>query len=131
MLCLSPAAWGQLFGSPESRATLAGIVATNACGSRKVKAGAVRDHVIGSRFVKGIGEAIKAGGFVIKNVTGFDLRKLMCGAFGTLGVLTELTVRVRPAPERVAGLAIRDWDAEAGLRALRQAARLAVDASGL
>jgi glycolate oxidase FAD binding subunit len=110
---------------------LAGIVATNACGSRKVKAGAVRDHVIGSRFVNGSGEAIKAGGFVIKNVTGFDLPKLMCGAFGTLGVLTELTVRVSPAPERVAGLAVRDCDAEAGLRALRQAARLAVDASGL
>jgi glycolate oxidase FAD binding subunit len=131
MLGFSPADWGPLLGAPEARATLAGIVATNACGSRKVKAGAVRDHVIGCRFVNGSGEAIKAGGFVIKNVTGFDLPKLMCGAFGTLGVLTELTVRVSPAPERVAGFAILDCDAEAGLRALRQAARLAVDASGL
>ncbi len=131
MLGFSPADWGPLFGSPESRATLAGIVATNACGSRKVKAGAVRDHVIGCRFVNGSGEAIKAGGRVIKNVTGFDLPKLMCGAFGTLGVLTELTMRVSPAPERVAGLVILDCSAETGLGVLRRAARLAVDASGL
>ena len=131
MLGFAPADWGPLFGSPESRATLAGIVATNACGSRKVKAGAVRDHVIGCRFVNGSGEAIKAGGRVIKNVTGFDLPKLMCGAFGTLGVLTELTMRVSPAPERVAGLVILDCAAETGLGVLRRAARLAVDASGL
>src|SRR5258705_9896892 len=131
MLGFSLADWGPLFGAPEARATLAGIVATNACGSRKVKAGAVRDHVIGCRFVNGSGEAIKADGVVIKNVTGFDLPKLMCGAFGTLGVLTELTVRVSPAPECVAGLAIRDCDAQAGLRALRQAARLAGDATRL
>jgi len=131
MLGFAPADWGPLFGAPLGRATLAGIVATNACGSRKVKAGAVRDHVIGCRFVNGNGEAIKAGGRVIKNVTGFDLPKLMCGAFGTLGVLTELTMRVSPAPERVAGLVILDCAAETGLGALRRAARLAVDASGL
>src|SRR5258705_796326 len=131
MLGFSPADWGPLFGAPEARATLAGIVATNAGGSRKVKAGAVRDHVIGCRFVNGSGEAIKAGGFVIKNVTGFDLPKLMWGEFGALGVLTKRTVRVSPAPERVGGIGILDCDAEAGLRALRQAARLAVDASGL
>ena len=131
MLGFSPADWGPLFGAPLGRATLAGIVATNACGARKVKAGAVRDHVIGCRFVNGSGEAIKAGGRVIKNVTGFDLSKLMCGAFGTLGVLTELTMRVSPAPERVAGLVILHCAAETGLGVLRRAARLAVEASGL
>jgi glycolate oxidase FAD binding subunit len=131
MLGFAPADWGLMFGAPCGRATLAGIVATNACGSRKVKAGAVRDHVIGCRFVNGSGEAIKAGGRVIKNVTGFDLPKLMCGAFGTLGVLTELTMRVSPAPERVAGLVILYCAAETGLGVLRRAARLAVDASGL
>ena len=131
MLGFAPADWGPIFGAPEGRATLAGIVAANACGSRKVKAGAVRDHVIGCRFVNGGGEAIKAGGFVIKNVTGFDLPKLMCGAFGTLGVLTELTVRVSPAADRVAGLALLNCAAGTGLRVLRQAARLPVDATGL
>ena len=131
MLGFEPADWGPLFGADAGRATLAGIVATNACGARRVKAGAVRDHTIGCRFVNGKGEAIKAGGHVIKNVTGFDLPKLMCGAFGTLGVLTEITVRVSPLPERVAALVILYCAAETGLGVLRRAARLAVDASGL
>jgi glycolate oxidase FAD binding subunit len=131
ILPFEPADWGPLFGTGAGSATLAGIAAVNACGPRRVKSGAVRDSVIGCRFVNGSGEAIKAGGRVIKNVTGFDLPKLMCGAFGTLGVLTELTVRVSPAPERVAALVIRDCSAEAGLRALRQAAGLAVDPTGL
>ena len=131
MLGFEPADWGPLFGARAGGATLAGIVATNACGARRVKAGAVRDHVIGCRFVNGQGEAIKAGGRVIKNVTGFDLPRLQCGAFGTLGVLTELTFRVSPAPGRVAGLAIKNCDAEDGLRSLRISAGLAIDATGL
>ncbi|HEX3485005.1 MAG TPA: glycolate oxidase subunit GlcE [Micropepsaceae bacterium] len=130
MLGFEPADWGPLFGAQAGRATLGGIVATNACGARRVKAGAVRDHVIGCRFVNGKGETIKAGGHVIKNVTGFDLPKLMCGAFGTLGVLTEITFRVSPRPERVAAFGI-DCGAETGLRLLREAARLPLDASGL
>ena len=92
---------------------------------------AVRDHVIGCRFVNGSGEAIKAGGSVIKNVTGFDIPKLMCGAFGTLGVLTELTFRVVPLPARIVSVALPMSSAEVGLRALRQAASLPVDPTGL
>ncbi len=129
-LGFAPTDWGPLFGEPKGKATLAGIVATNASGARRVKAGAARDHVIGCRFVNGRGEAIKAGGFVIKNVTGFDLPKLMCGAFGTLGVLTELTLRVTPAPPRVSTLALRTSPQE-GLRALREAAKLSLDPTGL
>jgi glycolate oxidase FAD binding subunit len=131
MLGFEPADWGLLFGIAAGRATLGGVVATNACGARRIKAGAVRDHVIGCRFVNGKGETIKAGGHVIKNVTGFDLPKLMCGAFGTLGVLTEITVRVSPRPARVAALAVRNCAPEDGLRVLRQAANLAIDATGL
>jgi len=130
MLGFSPADWSALFGGNAGAATLAGTVATNACGARRVKAGAVRDHIIGCRFVNGSAEAIKAGGSVIKNVTGFDIPKLMSGAFGTLGVLTELTFRVVPKPARVASLAL-SCDAEDGLRALREAARLPVDPTGL
>src|SRR5262249_49681421 len=117
-------------GSREGSATLAGTVATNACGPRRVKAGAVRDHIIGCRFINGSGEAIKAGGSVIKNVTGFDIPKLMCGAFGTLGVLIELTFRVVPKPPRSATLVL-SCGAEAGLGVLREAARLPVDPTGL
>jgi glycolate oxidase FAD binding subunit len=131
MLAFEPADWGPLFGTEAGRATLGGIVATNACGSRRVKAGAVRDSVIGCRFVNGRGEIVKAGGHVIKNVTGFDLPKLMCGAFGTLGVLTEITLRVGPLPEHVAAIVVGNCTAEAGLSLLRRASQLAVDPTGL
>jgi glycolate oxidase FAD binding subunit len=130
MLGFEPADWGPLFDAEPGRGTLAGAVATNATGARRVKAGAVRDHIIGCRFVNGKGEIIKAGGQVIKNVTGFDLPKLMCGAFGTLGVLTEITMRVSPLPERVAALTI-SCPAKEGLDSLREAMRLPLDVSGL
>jgi len=130
MLGFAPTDWSALFGGQPGAATLAGTVATNACGARRIKAGAVRDHVIGCRFVNGSAEAIKAGGSVIKNVTGFDIPKLMCGAFGTLGVLTELTFRVVPKPARTATLVL-NCGTEAGLRALREAAQLPVDPTGL
>jgi glycolate oxidase FAD binding subunit len=131
MLGFEPADLSAVFGGDHGRATLAGTVTTNACGARRVKAGAVRDHVIGCRFVNGSGEAIKAGGSVIKNVTGFDISRLMCGAFGTLGVLTELTLRVMPLPARAVSFVLTMSSAEAGLRALRQAAVLPVDPTGL
>jgi glycolate oxidase FAD binding subunit len=130
MLGFAPTDWSALFGGDPGGATLAGTVATNACGARRVKAGAVRDHIIGCRFVNGSAEAIKAGGSVIKNVTGFDIPKLMCGAFGTLGVLTELTFRVVPKPARTATLAL-NCATEAGLRTLREAAMLPLDPTGL
>jgi glycolate oxidase FAD binding subunit len=130
MLGFEACDWGPLFGAEPARATLGGVVSTNATGSRRVKAGAVRDHIIGCRFINGKGEIIKAGGHVIKNVTGFDLPKLMCGAFGTLGVLTEITMRVSPLPERVAVLAMTS-EPETGFRLLREAAKLPLDVSGL
>jgi len=130
MLGFEPADWGPLLGAAGS-GTIAGTVATNACGSRRVRAGAVRDHVIGCRFVNGLGETVKAGGQVIKNVTGFDIAKLMCGAFGTLGVLTEITLRVTPKPAQAATFALKDCDASKGLAALRRAAGLPIDATGL
>ena len=131
MFAFAPADWAALYRAVPGRATLGGIVSANACGSRKIKAGAVRDHLIGCRFVNGSGEAIKAGGRVVKNVTGFDIPKIMCGAFGTLGALTELTFRVVPAPQRAPSVAIRNCTAEDGLSYLRQAARMPLEPTGL
>src|SRR5262249_36485772 len=130
MLGFAPADWGPLFGAKPGNATLGGIASANACGARRVKAGAARDHLIGCRFVNGAGDVVKAGGPVIKNVAGFDVPKLLCGAFGTLGVLTELTFRMTPAPSRVAALALRAEPKE-GLRILREALRSPLDPTGL
>ncbi len=131
MLGFAPADWGPLLGAEQGSATMAGIVGSNSSGARRVKAGAVRDHLIGARFVNGAGEIIKAGGRVVKNVTGFDIAKLMAGAFGTLGVLTELTFRVVPAPQAAPVVALRDCTPESGLQALRDAASLPLEATGL
>ncbi len=98
MLAFEPPDWGALLpggGAP----TLGGIVACNMAGPRRVRAGSARDHFLGFAAVNGRGEAWKAGGKVVKNVTGYDMCKLQAGAFGTLSVLTELSVKVLPKPE--------------------------------
>jgi glycolate oxidase FAD binding subunit len=82
------------------RATLGGAVATNASGPRRLGFGALRDYVIGISVVNDEGHETKAGGRVVKNVAGYDLCKLYTGSFGTLGVITQLTLKVRPRPER-------------------------------
>ncbi len=79
--------------------TLGGIVAANLAGSRRVSAGAARDHFLGCAAVTGRGERFNAGGRVVKNVTGYDVPKLLAGSWGTLAVLTTVTLRVAPAPE--------------------------------
>jgi len=130
-LGFAPAEWGPLYGAPAEEATMAGVLSADACGSAAVRYGGARDQLLGYRAVNGWGEAYKGGGKVVKNVTGFDLPKLICGAFGTLGVLTEVTLRVFPKPRSVAVLRIDDLDARSGLALLRRLWASPLEATGL
>lgn len=112
-------------------ATLGGALASGDSGSRRPFAGAARDHFLGFRAVSGRGEAFKAGGKVVKNVTGYDLPKLMAGSFGTLAVLTEVTVKVMPAPEATETLGLTVGDPGAGLDLARTIAQGPFEATGL
>ena len=107
-----------LGGSPP---TLGGIVAANLSGPRRIAWGATRDHIMGIRFVNGTGEILRSGGRVLKNVTGLDLCKLLAGSHGTLGVMTEITLKVLPAPAAVGTLILRNLAAGPGVAALSAA----------
>jgi glycolate oxidase FAD binding subunit len=129
-LGFDPPEWAGLFGA-NAASTIGGAVSVDASGSRRVRHGGARDHLLGIRAVNGLGEAYKAGGRVVKNVTGFDVPKLFCGAFGTLGVLTELTFRVFPKPSHAATLIVRDIAAREGFALLREIWSGPLDATGL
>lgn len=114
----------------DATSTIGGVVAANAAGPRRVQAGAARDALIGIRMVDGDGNVIRNGGRVMKNVTGYDLVKLMAGSRGRLGVLTELTFRTAPVPPVRATLALPELDAAAAVAALTSALTGAFDVSG-
>ena len=118
-----------LLGS-KGEPTLGGVLATNLSGPRRVRAGAARDHFLGFGAVTGRGEAVKAGGKVVKNVTGYDLSKLMAGSWGTLAVLTEVTIKVLPAGRTELTLLFFGLDDRRACEAMAAAMNAPVELSG-
>jgi len=129
-LGFDPADWSQLLGS-NGIATLGGAASADASGSGRLRHGGARDSLLAFRAVNGLGEPYRGGAKVVKNVTGFDLPKLVCGAYGSLSVLTELTFRVYPKPQFFAVLCLSDVTSEIGFAALRKIAHSALEPAGL
>ncbi|MBL4807564.1 MAG: glycolate oxidase subunit GlcE [Rhodobacteraceae bacterium] len=129
MLPFEPMSHAIVLGN-DNTPTVGGMVATNASGPRRIKAGACRDSLIGVRYVDGHGQVIKNGGRVMKNVTGYDLVKLMAGAHGTLGVLTEVAFKLLPSPETQATLRF-ELPLKDGLQKLRDVMASPYDVSGV
>jgi len=121
MLAFEPPGWCGLLGVEEASPTLGGVLACNLSGPRRIKAGAARDHFLGFRAVSGRAEIFKAGGKVVKNVTGYDLPKLMAGSYGTLAALEEVTIKVLPQPETVATILFGGLAPEAAGRLMNAA----------
>lgn len=112
-LAFEPPDLGPLFGGAAGQGTLGGAIGCNLSGPRRIAAGAARDHVLGFSGVNGLAEPFKAGGRVVKNVTGFDLSKLLTGSFGTLAILSHVTLKVLPAPEEAHSILVFGADAHA------------------
>jgi len=130
MLAFEPPDLGPLYGMPAGEGTLGGMLACNLAGPRRPKAGAARDHFLGALAVNGQGEIFKTGGQVVKNVTGYDLCKLLAGSFGTLAALAEVTVKVLPAPEHERSLLLPGLEDAAAVAIMTRALGSAAEVSG-
>ena len=129
-LAFEPIDYGPILGVEPGGGTLGGVLAANLSGPRRVKAGAARDHFLGFSGVSGRGEVFKSGGRVVKNVTGYDLCKLMAGSWGTLAALTDVTIKVLPRPETEVTLVVAGLDDTAGVRLLTLASGSTGEISG-
>jgi len=110
--------------------TIGGMIGAGLAGPRRIKAGGVRDHLLGAHAVSGFGDSFKTGGRVVKNVTGYDLCKLLTGSWGTLAVMTEVTLKVMPKPERERTLMLSGLDDLTANRAMTAALGSPFDVSG-
>ena len=106
------------------------MIGAGLAGPRRIKAGGARDHLLGAHAVSGFGDSFKAGGRVVKNVTGYDLCKLLAGSWGTLAVMTEVTLKVMPRPESERTLVLRGLDDVTANRAMTAALGSPFDVSG-
>ncbi len=129
-LGFEPVDYGPLLSGQLDRGTIGGVIAANLSGPRRIKAGAARDHFLGLTAVTGRGETVKSGGRVVKNVTGYDLCKLFAGSWGTLGVMTNVTIKVLPKPETEATVLVSGLDDARACEAMAAAMGSAFDVSG-
>jgi glycolate oxidase FAD binding subunit len=129
MLAFEPPDWSALLGA-DSAGTIGGTIACNLAGPRRVKSGAARDHFLGTIAVSGRGEVFKAGGKVVKNVTGYDLCKLLAGSFGTLAAMAEVSVKVMPAPAKSRTVLLFNLTPVEAIQVLSDALNSAYEVSG-
>jgi glycolate oxidase FAD binding subunit len=120
-LAFEPLDYGPLLGAPAASATIGGVLAGNLSGPRRIKAGAARDHFLGVSAVSGRGEVFKSGGRVVKNVTGYDLCKVIAGSWGTLAAMTEVTIKVLPRAETEISVLVLGLDDAAAGKAMTAA----------
>jgi glycolate oxidase FAD binding subunit len=128
LACESPDLAG-FFGDAIAGDTIGGVVACNLSGPRRILNGSIRDAVLGMEAVNGLGEIFKGGGRTVKNVTGYDLPKLLAGSFGVLAVITAVTLKIHPAPAREATLLLPDLGDTDAIRVMGEALRMPLDIS--
>jgi glycolate oxidase FAD binding subunit len=129
-LAFEPMDYGPILGRPAGAATIGGVLATNLAGPRRIKAGAARDHFLGVTAVSGRGDTFKSGGRVVKNVTGYDLCKVLAGSWGTLAAMTDVTVKILPRAETEETLLILGLEAIQAGAAMTAAMGSSGDVSG-
>src|SRR5437764_9209052 len=130
-LAFEPMDYGPVLGRPMRRDTIGGVLAANLSGPRRIKAGAARDHFLGVSAVSGRAELFKSGGRVVKNVTGYDLCKLLAGSWGTLAAMTDVTIKVLPRAETEETVLVLGLDDAAGARAMSAAMGSSNDVYGV
>lgn len=129
-LAFEPLDYGPMLGLPPGRGTIGGVLASNLAGPRRIKAGAARDHFLGFTAVSGRGETFKSGGRVVKNVTGYDLCKLLAGSFGTLAVMTDVTIKTLPRAETEVTVMVLGLDDRSACEAMAEAMGSSCEVSG-
>jgi glycolate oxidase FAD binding subunit len=129
-LAFEPNDFGFLFSGISNEGTIGGVLSCNFAGPRRFKVGSARDHILGFKGVNGKGEIIKSGGTVVKNVTGYDLSKIITGSFGTLSVFTEISIKVLPKSDLTKTLVIENPYLKKGLEYLNLALGSSTDPSG-
>jgi glycolate oxidase FAD binding subunit len=129
-LAFEPMDYGPILGAEAGRGTIGGALAVNLSGPRRIKVGAARDHFLGFTAVSGRGESFKSGGRVVKNVTGYDLCKLIAGSWGTLAAMTEVTIKTLPMPETEQTVLVRTPGVAKAIEAMTAAIGSSCDVSG-